>query len=142
MKSVLFLSKYARNGASSRYRTFRYLPLLGQASIYHEISPLFSHEHLNKIYKSQSVWQHVAGALFRRLMSLLTVRQFDLIVIEYEILPYFLALFERLLEMIVSYVVVYVFFHQSAQHGNIQIQRRFEKKIAAVMWYAQMVIYE
>ena len=39
--SVLFLTKYARNGASSRYRTFQYLPWLEQAGIDCQVQPLF-----------------------------------------------------------------------------------------------------
>jgi hypothetical protein len=38
--SVLFLTKYTCNGASSRYRSFQYLPYLEQNDIHCQVSPL------------------------------------------------------------------------------------------------------
>ena len=140
---LLFLTRYARSGASSRYRTFQYLPNLEKAGIYYEVSPLFDDEYLNSRYRSQSIWKHAVGVLLRRFKSLLNVRQFDLIVIEYEILAYFPALFERLLKRIgVPYVVDYddALFHRYDQHPNPLIRSLLGNKIAAVMRNAKLVI--
>lgn len=142
--SVLLLTKYACSGASSRYRSFQYIPFLKQAGIDCKISPLFDDEYLVNRYRNGSGSKlDIVRALLRRVGALFTVRKYDLVVIEYELLPYFPALFERLLSyMGVRYVVDYddALFHQYDQHCNPLVRKLLRNKIATVMKHAAVVV--
>jgi glycosyltransferase involved in cell wall biosynthesis len=141
--SVLFLTKYARNGASSRYRTFQYLPWLERAGIRCEVTPLFDEAYLVHRYAwGRGNMGDILRAFVRRLAALVTARRFDLVVIEYELLPYFPALPERLLRWVgVPYVVDYddALFHQYDRHKNGWVRRLLGDKIAHVMRGAHLV---
>jgi glycosyltransferase involved in cell wall biosynthesis len=140
---VLFLTKYARNGASSRYRTFQYLPWLEQAGIRCEVRQLFDEAYLVHRYASgRGNMGDMLRAFARRLAALVTARRFDLVVIEYELLPYFPALPERWLRWLgVPYFVDYddALFHQYDQHKNGWVRRVLGDKIAHVMRGAHLV---
>jgi glycosyltransferase involved in cell wall biosynthesis len=141
--SVLFLTKYARNGASSRYRTFQYVPWLEQAGIHCQVMPLFDEAYLTHRYQSgRGHVVDVLRAFLRRLSALITVRRFDLVVVEKEVLPYFPALPERWLGWLsVPYMVDYddALFHQYDHHKNRAIRHLLGRKIARVMRGAQLV---
>jgi glycosyltransferase involved in cell wall biosynthesis len=141
--SVLLLTKYARNGASSRYRTFQYLPWFEQAGIQCHVMPLFDEAYLIHRYKSgRGHVGDILHAFLRRLVALVAARRYDLVAIEYELLPYFPALPERWLGWLrVPYVVDYddALFHQYDQHTNWWVRRLLGKKIARVMRGAQLV---
>lgn len=141
--SILFLTKYARNGASSRYRCFQYLPWFERVGIVYEVLPLLDESYVIHRYDSsrRHAWD-ILRAFLRRLAALYTARSFDLVVIEYELLPYFPALPERLLGWLgVSYVVDYddALFHQYDQHRNCWVRWLLGEKIARVMRGALMV---
>lgn len=141
--NVLFLSKYDRNGASSRYRSFQYMPWLKQAGIDCRVVPLFDEAYLVHRYESgRGHAGDILRAFLRRLAALFAARRFDVVVIEYELLPYFPALPERWLEWLgVPYVVDYddALFHQYDQHKNGWVRWMLGEKIARVMRGAQMV---
>lgn len=141
--SVLFLTKYARNGASSRYRTFQYLPWFEQAGIHCQVMPLFDEAYLSHRYQSgRGQVRDLLRAFRHRLAALVSARHFDLVVVEKEIFPYFPALPERILGWLgVPYVADYddALFHQYDQHRNVWIRRLLGKKIARVMRGAELV---
>jgi glycosyltransferase involved in cell wall biosynthesis len=144
VKSILFLTKYTRSGASSRYRTLQYLPFLEQKGFRCQVSALFDESYLSKRYEKgdgQSI--NVLGAFFRRVAALVASRKYDLLVIEYELLPYSLSFFERFLSFSgVSYVVDYddALFHQYDNHRKTLIRLLLGGKIASVMRHAELVI--
>lgn len=142
--SVLFLTKYARNGASSRYRTFQYLPYLEDAGFRCEIAPLFDQEYLEFKYRTgRAAVSNLVRALVRRLMTLITVRRYDLLVIEKELFPYCPAWIEVILDKIgCPYVVDYddALFHQYDMHRKSAIRSLYGKKISSVMRHASTVI--
>jgi glycosyltransferase involved in cell wall biosynthesis len=141
--SVLFLTKYARNGASSRYRTFQYLPWLEHAGIRCEVRPLFDETYLAQRYKSgRGRVVDILRAFLRRLAFLVTAKRFDLLVFEKELLPYFPALPEWWLGWLgVPYVADYddALFHQYDLHKNGWVRRLLGRKIATVMRGAHLV---
>ena len=141
---VLFLSKYARSGASSRYRSFQYLPFLEQAGLDYKVSPLFDDAYLaNRYRRGSGSMMDIVRACLCRIGALVKVRDYGLVVIEYELLPYFPALLERWLKwMGVSYVVDYddALFHQYDRHRNPLIRWLLGGKIAVVMRYAEVVV--
>lgn len=142
--SVLFLTKYARNGASSRYRTLQYLPYLENAGFRCEIAPLFDQAYLEFKYRTgKAAISDLVRALIRRLLTLFTVKRYDLLVIEKELFPYCPAWIEALLDKIgCPYVVDYddALFHQYDMHRKRAIRSLYGKKISSVMRHASLVI--
>ena len=140
---VLLLTKYARNGASSRYRTFQYLPWLEQAGIHCQVMPLFDEAYLAHRYQTgRGRMRDILRAFLRRLIALFTARRFDLVVVEYEVLPYLPALPERWLRWSgVPYVVDYddALFHRYDQHKSWWVRKLLGNKIARVMRGAHLV---
>jgi glycosyltransferase involved in cell wall biosynthesis len=140
---VLFLTKYARNGASSRQRTFQYLPWFDEAGIECQVSPLFDEAYLEHRYsQGRARWTDVALGAWRRLRALQAARKFDLVVIEYEVLPFLPAFPERWLRWVgVPYVVDYddALFHRYDQHRSPLVRRILGDKIARVTRGAALV---
>jgi glycosyltransferase involved in cell wall biosynthesis len=141
---VLFLTKYSRAGASSRYRTYQYLPYLEDAGFHCEVAPLFDQRYLAKKYEQRRTpLLDAARAFFRRILDLARVRRFDLVVIEYELLPYWPAVFERWLRWAgIPYVVDYddALFHQYDRHRSWLVRTFLGGKIATVMRGARLVV--
>lgn len=142
--SLLFLTKYARSGASSRYRSFQYLPFLEQAGMTCEVSPLFDDDYIANRYRSgRGSKLDIIRAFLRRVGAIVRARKYDLVVVEYELLPYFPAIFERLFGWLgVRYVVDYddALFHQYDRHRNPLVRSLLGGKIATVMKHADAVV--
>lgn len=89
--SVLFLTRYPIQGASSRYRVFQYLPHLAQMGVQADVQSLMD----DQMYRlsSQSgktgakVWATLR-ATCRRLWALRHWRRYDLIYMQRELLPF------------------------------------------------------
>ena len=140
---VLVLTRYALNGASSRYRFFQYLPSLESAGLDFEVRPLFDETYLVDRYQSgRGRVLHILWAIIRRLFILLSVRRFDIVMVEKEVLPFFFALPERWLGWLgVPYVVDYddALFHQYDRHKSLWVRSLLSRKIARVMDGADLV---
>lgn len=141
---VLFLTKYDRMGASSRYRSLQYFPLLEAEGIRCVAAPLLNDTYLRRRYASgQGSLVDLIKAFLGRLRVLITASRYDLIVIEYELLPFIPAFFERLLAFAgVPFVAEYddALFHRYDQHSNPLIRGVLSHKIAVVMRQARLVI--
>ena len=140
---ILLLSRYSRLGASSRIRSFQYLPYLEKRGCQVDVSPLFSDDYLHALYGGQPRTKQVLHGYWNRIKSLLQVGKYDLIWIEYEIFPFMPALFERLLNLTrIPYVVDYddALFHRYDMHHNRLIRSLLGKKIDTVMRNASLVI--
>lgn len=94
---ILLLSKYGRKGASSRLRSFQFLPYLESRGLKIDVSPLFEDWYIEQLYGNSVSRMSVFGAYFRRVEVLLHSRQYDLIWIEKEALPWLPFFVERLL---------------------------------------------
>lgn len=144
VKSILFLTKYSRKGASSRYRTLQYIPYLEQSGFQCTVSPLFDDAYLEYRYQHGRVQKlAVLGAFLKRLKAMISFRRFDLLVVEYELFPYFPAWVEQLLAWVgVPYVVDYddAIFHQYDQYKRALVRGFLGRKIARVMQGASLVI--
>lgn len=141
---ILLLSKYSRLGASSRMRSLQYLPYLKGHGADVTVEPLFDDDYLNRLYQSgqRSIFS-VAKYYFRRLVALLGIFRYDLILIEYEIFPYFPAFSERLLCFFgKAYVVDYddAIFHNYDRSSSIFIRTLMRRKIDVVMRHASCVV--
>jgi len=141
---VLFLTKYARNGASSRYRTFQYLPWFDQAGIHYTLSPLFDDAYLaHKYAHGRAHPVAVLRAFMHRFWTVLAIPRNSTVVIEYELIQYFPALLERWLawrgcRMVVDYDDA--LFHQYDTHPSPWVRRLLGGKIAEVMRLAHIVV--
>lgn len=141
---IIFFTKYARLGASSRYRAFQYLPSLAVAGIQPEVKPLFDDAYLARKYAiGRTPINELFRSYFRRLWATFVVPRGSVVYVEYELLPYFPALLEYLLVWRgCRFVVDYddALFHQYDNHSNRWIRRLLGGKIATVMRLARTVV--
>jgi len=143
-EKIFFLTKYDRNGASSRYRSLQYLPMIGKSGLEYEISPLFSERYLIEKYKNGiTPFLLVFGLFIRRLLAILRASSHSVVVIEYELIPFFPAIFEWLFQykgckLIIDYDDA--IFHRYDAHKSFLIRILFKNKIRSVMRSANIVI--
>lgn len=141
---VLLLSRYGRMGASSRLRSYQYLPYLKQQGIEVTTHALFDDTYLQLLYskKTKNIGAVVAYYT-QRLASLLTAKRYDLLWIEKELLPGLPAFAEMLLNKFrIPYIVDYddAIFHRYDQHQNPLYRALLKNKIAKVMQWAKTVV--
>jgi glycosyltransferase involved in cell wall biosynthesis len=94
--SILLLTRYGRLGPSSRVRHYNYIPALEQAGFNVTIAPLLDDNYLHRFYSGKP--RNPAAlvkAYWCRVRQLLTAKQYDLVWIEKEALPWSPAVFER-----------------------------------------------
>lgn len=141
---VLLLSRYGRLGASSRVRSYQYLPYLHELGIDVESQPLFNDEYIQRLYRGRRrPATPILAGYARRLWQLLSAFRYDLLWIEYELFPWWPAWFERLLARVgVPYVVDYddAIFHRYDSHRNRFVRFLLGRKIDQVMRGARLVI--
>ena len=141
--NILLLSRYGHLGASSRVRSFQYLPYLDKNGLNVDVEPLFSDEYLAALYSGNSRWKMIVRGYLHRLRILVSIQKYDLIWLEKEIFPFFPAVFERFFNLLgVPYVVDYddAIFHRYDQHHSWLIRVLLGRKIDAVMRHASLVI--
>lgn len=141
---ILILSRYGQLGASSRIRSYQYIPYLRAMGIDVNIAPLMGDHYLSNLYAGRNK-QLVAAfaAYFRRLLYLLMSYQYDLLWIEKELFPWLPAWVEVLLERIgLPYVVDYddALFHRYDMHPQKLVRSLLSSKISKVMRSAALVI--
>jgi glycosyltransferase involved in cell wall biosynthesis len=144
--NILALTKYSYEGPSSRYRFYNYRECFSRQGIKLTIRPLFSHTYLNTSNKTEKLLT-VIKAYFQRIFLLMNVlcskQRYDILIIEYELLPYFPALFEYLLQKKgIKYIVDYddAIFHKYDMSKNKIVRFLLKNKIAKVIQYAEHVI--
>lgn len=143
-KKILLLSKYPRLGASSRLRSLQYLPYLESNNFKVTAQSLFDDEYLNSLYThgNRSAIK-IIKLYYRRLETLLSAYNYDLIWIEKEIFPYLPAFAERLLRFFgKAYVVDYddAIFHNYDLSKNVLFRKILGHKIDSVMKNSNWVI--
>jgi glycosyltransferase involved in cell wall biosynthesis len=140
---VLLFSRYGQLGASSRVRSFQYLPYMRKKGVSVSVSSFFSDAYISALYSGDSIWKHVLKAYLSRVLKLFLVRKYDLIIIEKEIFPFIPAFFERCLRFFrVIYIVDYddALFHRYDCHQSKLIRLFLGRKIDKVMQNASVVI--
>ena len=140
---ALFLTRYTRLGASSRLRVYQYLPYLKEAGFEVTVAPLFGDDYVRSLYGGKISTVEVFKSYIDRLRFILKVRHFDLVWVEYEMLPWLPAWTElSLLPGGVPLVVDYddAIFNRYDQHRLAIVRRVLGKKIDVVMCRAALVI--
>lgn len=142
--NILLLSRYSRMGASSRVRSYQYLPYLRSYGFRVTVAPLLDDEYLETLYTSKR--KHFSSILkgyLKRARYLLTSRHYDLLWIEKELFPWLPAWTEILLARIgVPYIVDYddAVFHNYDLHPNKLVRVLLGRKIDTVMRQSALVI--
>lgn len=141
---VLLLSKYGTRGASSRLRSYQYLPILAQEDIRVKVSPLFENRYLEVFFSTgRRDPLRIFRSYLNRAGKLPSLSAFDLIWIEKEVFPWLPATIERqLARNNIPYIVDYddAVFHRYDQHPNRLVRKILGRKIDRVMGSAKTVI--
>lgn len=141
---ILALTSYGTMGASSRIRTYQYIPYLKNHDIDVTVSPLLDNKYLQNLYLNKTrPLTSVISSYIRRLLILAKSNRYDLVLIEKEILKFFPAIFERLLAFFnIPYVAVYddAIFHNYDLSSNPIFSVFLKNKIDVVMRNAKCVI--
>lgn len=140
---VLLLSRYARLGASSRLRSFQYLPYLEQAGFDVTVAPLFDDNYVRGLSSGTISRYSILKAYWTRLRFILKAKQFDLVWLEYEMLPWLpgwveLTLLPKNIPLVVDYDDAV--FHRYDQHRSSLVRKLLGHKIDAVMRRADVVM--
>jgi glycosyltransferase involved in cell wall biosynthesis len=143
MPKVLFLSRYARLGSSSRLRLYQYLPYLQDAGIAATLAPFFGDDYILGLYGGKLAKLSILKAYVVRLGLMLKAGQFDAVWVEKEMLPWIpawleLGLFPAHVPLIVDYDDAV--FHRYDQHRLSLVRGLLGRKIDRVMQRADLVV--
>ena len=140
---VLILTRYTRQGASSRMRLYQYLPWLASAGIDVEMMPLFSDNYVSGLQSGQKSIIQIIKAYVKRTKLLLSNNSYDLVWIEKELFPWLPYSIERLLlPKKMSYVLDYddAVFHYYDLNTNPIIRWLLSTKHANLIKDAQLIL--
>lgn len=140
---VLALTRYDNLGASSRIRTYQYIPTLLRMGIKVHVCPLLDNNYIKRLYAKRSTnWIAIFNSYLSRVIQLFYARKFELLWIEKELFPNFPAWFEQALHHLgIRYVVDYddAIFHHYDLNINF-IKSILHNKIDLVMLNSELVI--
>jgi glycosyltransferase involved in cell wall biosynthesis len=141
---VLYLTKYSRNGASSRLRSYQYFPFLEAKGFTITVSPFFDEDYLLDLYSGKPITKvKLLKFYLTRFFALFSIYKYDKIVIEKELFPYFFSWFEKILWLLkVKYIVDYddAIFHNYDLSTNKLILFLLKNKINNVMKHSGCVV--
>jgi glycosyltransferase involved in cell wall biosynthesis len=141
---LLFFTKYAPLGASSRYRVYQYIPILKEYGIQCDVSPLFDDSYIISLYSKKKYGMiNYLKRLMKRIFNLTQVYKYDLVIIEKELIPFFPPIFEYFLKIFkIKYILDYddAIFHRYDLSTNSAVQRILGNKINKIMSWSDMVI--
>ena len=145
MKRILSLTRYNRQGASSRLRSLQYFPALEAADFEVVHRPLFDDDYLAALYAKAPTRALQARALTRRWQALRSAEAIDVDVIwvEKELFPWLPYGWEkRFLPRNVPLVLDLddAIFHNYDQHRSPLVRALLGRKIDALMARADLVI--
>ena len=141
---ILLLSRYGRMGASSRLRSYQYLPVLKKHGFAIDVAPLLDNSYLTNLYgggKKKKIY--IIQKYLDRFLKLLNCHKYDLLWIEKELFPWLPSWVEEFLARLgVKYIVDYddaVFHRYDMLENNLQ-KKIIGHKIDRIMQGAALVI--
>lgn len=142
---ILFLTKYAKDAASTRHRFLQYIPYLqDKYKVKCEVSPFFKEGYLRKRFNlGKNIYFDFIWALIRRLKAVLSAKDYDLVFLHCEAVPYFPLIMENLLKKSgVNFVYDFddAIFHNYDQHPNALIRLLFRNKIMKLLSMVNLVV--
>jgi glycosyltransferase involved in cell wall biosynthesis len=141
---ILLLSRYGRLGASSRLRSYQYLPVLKECGFKIDVVPLLDDSYLTDLYAGKKKNKtNIAHRYFSRLLKMMNCHKYDLLWIEKELFPWFPSWVEEFLAASgVKYIVDYddAVFHRYDMLENNLLKKILGQKIDRIMQGAALVI--
>lgn len=142
---ILFLPKYSRDVASTRYRFLQYIPYLqDKYNVKCEVSPFFKEGYLKKRFDLGEInYFDFIKSLISRLKAVLSAKNYDLVFLYCEAVPYFPLIMERLLKksrVIFAYDFDDAIFHNYDRHPNALVRLLFRNKIKKVLSMVNLVV--
>lgn len=139
---VMVLTKYGSLGGSSRYRFYQYLPYLQSQGFDMTVIPLLDNTYINNLNLGKRNFVDILMLYFQHLYRLLRDRNYDLLWIEKELLPYLPAWLEKVVIRDIPYVVDYddAQFHRYDNSRFKLVKLCLSQKIDTVMANARLVV--
>jgi glycosyltransferase involved in cell wall biosynthesis len=141
---ALVLTRYGPLAPSSRVRFYQFIPFLEKHGVALQVSPLLPNDYVKRLYSGKrSSLVSISAAYIQRINQLIRSRNFDLIWLEKELLPWLPVQVELMLaRRKIPYVVDYddAVFHRYDLNRNGLIRLFLGKKIDSVMQNATLVI--
>ncbi len=143
-KRILILSRYTEKGPSSRVRMYQYLPYLMEAGFECDVQPFFDDMYIETLFQRKPrALLKVLKAYFKRIISSLKFKQYDLVWLQYELLPWMPYCLEKILlrkskKLVIDYDDAV--FHRYDQHQSFLVRMFLGKKIDKLMHLADIVI--
>ncbi len=141
---ILFLPKYNYSGASSRYRTYQFIPFFTEKAIACKVESFFDDAHILSINLSRRAAKlKFLRFILKRFMLIFKAKKYDLLFIEKELIPYFPSVIETVLKwMGVKFILDYddAVFHNYDQNSNPVIRLLLRNKIPNIVKKADYVI--
>lgn len=141
---LLLLSRYGRLGASSRLRSYQYLPYLHSKGFLITVVPLLNDDYITGLYNRGHIpLTSVIKSYWTRLQWMRRAADFDAVWVEKEMLPWIpkwleLRWFPSRIPMIVDYDDA--IFHRYDRHRLAIVRAILGRKIDAVMRRASLVM--
>ena len=141
---ILLLSRYGPLGASSRVRSYQYLPYLKAHGIDVTVAPLLGDDYVKSLYfgRAKPLFS-IFGTYLRRVGNILNSRSFDLFWIEKELFPWMPAWAEMILTRAsMPYIVDYddAIFHRYDLNPRRIVRTFLGNKIDKIMRHADVVV--
>ena len=140
---VLALTRYGELGASSRLRTFQYLPDWYQSDIDVTVIPLFEDEILSARYKiGRYGLLTIMQCFSKRIAAMLFRKNIDLIWIEKEALPWWPLWFELILLRGTPFILDYddATFHNYDKHRSALVRWIYSSRLDKLMNRSSLVL--
>ncbi|MCX7875228.1 MAG: glycosyltransferase [Melioribacteraceae bacterium] len=140
---ILILTRYNYDGPSSRYRYFQYLKFFEEKNWNYEIKPLLPNNYIKYLFGNGKIpFSEIILSYFKRALTLLFKRKYDLIWLEQEAFPWIPFFIEKIfLKGKTKIVSDYddAFFHRYDLHKTKLIRFLLGKKIDSVMHNVDIV---
>ena len=142
-KKISFYTKYDLRSASVRERFIRYIPYLKKKKIDIQFHPLINdHLFVSRILKNKKFTIELLLSIFKRISNILFEKN-RLLIIQYELIPYFPALLETYLNLRkIPYIIDIddAIFHNYDKSENFLVKLLLKKKFNKIFSNAQLVI--
>lgn len=141
---VLLLSRYGPLGASSRIRSYQYLPYLKSQGIDVTVAPLLNDEYVKRLYSGKAKpLVSILRSYARRLGNILNSRSYDIVWIEKELFPWLPSVVELIMSKAgIPYIVDYddAIFHRYDLNQNGFVRALLGRKVGRIMQRAEFVM--
>lgn len=143
MRGLVF-AKYGDRAASTRQRFVQFAPYLAEQQITLEIAPLFNNAYLENLFLrgKRSMWQTLVRYL-HRIGQLYAARNYDFVVVQYELFPYLPGFTEMLIRLTgkpVLYDIDDAIFHQYDAHTHPLVRRLLGKKLVPLLRWVDLAV--